>query len=277
MRVKFVDVDGVRTRYYEAGDGPMLLLIHGAAMAADVWIRTLDPLADRFRVVAPDLLGNGFTGAGDYRGGPPHPYYVRHLFGLLDAIGIDRFAAAGSSLGALIAALLYFEAPRRVTGLVFVGSGSTLTTDEALMRHSTARAYANGRTAFLDMSYEDCRRRMNNIVADPGSVPESLVLMQLTANSLPGALDAYDVRMQGLMDIEATRPYRVGDRLGEIDVPVLAVLGRNDPRGRYEQAVADFARLPMARIETMERCGHYPQLEHPEEFNAMIRDFLAAP
>ena len=65
MRARFIDIDGVNTRYLFAGEGNdnALLLIHGGGVAADTWLRNIDALGAEFAVYAPDNVGHGFTDA----------------------------------------------------------------------------------------------------------------------------------------------------------------------------------------------------------------------
>jgi len=274
VKVKFADVGGVRTRYYHEGGGPALFLLHGVGIASDSWMRNIDPLAHDLFVCAPDMLGSGFTECGDYRGGPPQPYLIDHFAQLVDHLGIERFNLAGSSLGALLAALIYFRMPERIEKLILIGSGSLFGTDEKQMTAGIERSYRNGRTAFGDPTFETCKKRMANLVFDPATIPDELILMQLTSYALPWALESYDHRMQGLIDFERGRQYLCGARLNEIQPPVLVIWGREDPRGNYEQAMRDFRKLPNGKVMTFEQCGHTPHLEHPELFNRTVRDFI---
>ena len=90
MRVKFTEVNGIPTRYHHEGSGYPLLLIHGVGVSGECWLRNIDALAEDFQVIAPDCIGTGFTGIGDWQGGPPHPYTVKHLIGLADQLGFDQ-------------------------------------------------------------------------------------------------------------------------------------------------------------------------------------------
>ncbi len=273
MRVTFDDIGGVRTRYYHEGSGPPLLLIHGVGVTSDTWLRNIDALARDFAVYAPDVLDNGFTGQGGYRGGPPQPHMVAHLARFVDALGLDEFAVAGSSFGALLGALLYFEMPERIKRLVLVSSGTCFNSEEELAR-TLRESYANGISAIGDPTLESCRKRMRNIFYDPEAVPEEMVLMQLNLYGLPGARDAYERRMRGLMDTVASRPYRILERLEEIHVPTLLVWARDDPRVVFARAEEAARRIPDATLVSFERCKHHPHVEHPERFNETVRRFL---
>ena len=273
MRVKFENIGGVRTRYYCEGSGFPLLLVHGVGASADAWLRNIDPLARDFAVYAPDFLDSGFTGQGDYAGGPPQPHLVEHLARFVDALGVDEFAVAGSSFGGLLAALLYFRLPERVKNLVLISSGTCFNTEEELGR-TLGQSLENGMSAIANPSLESCRKRMQNIVHDPAAVPEALVVMQLNLYALSGACESYERRMRGLMDAEGCRPYRIVDRLEEIWAPTLLIWGRQDPRVVFQRAEAASQRIPDSTFLSFDECGHLPHLEHPERFNDIVRRFI---
>ena len=275
MKARFVDIAGVQTRVLYEGEGndQVLLLIHGFGSSADTWIHNIDPLAEHFHVVVPDLVGHGFTDPVDLDGGPPHPKAVEHLFGVLDVLGINRFVPCGSSYGGLLGALMYFQAPQRVTKLIINGSGSTFNTDEQLAR-AMEGTKENASIAMLDTSLAKCRTRSEGSVYDPNSIPDALAFMRLTSYSQPQTLEAWRTQLDAMMDIDGLRPYRIFDRLEEVKAETLVVWGRQDPRGLYEQAVAGVDRMPNARLVTYEQCGHLPFLEKPDQYNVDITAFL---
>ena len=260
MRVTFTEVDGIPTRYHHEGEsGTPLMLVHGVGVSGECWLRNVDSLAEDFRVVAPDCMGTGFTGIGDWRDGPPHPHTVRHLIGLADLLGFDRFVLAGSSLGAMMSILTYFEIPDRVEKLVLISSGSGTLPEEEIGQ-KLEESYANGISAYANPTYAACLKRMQNVFYDPDDVPPELILGQLTTYRLPGALEAYKMRMEGLMDLAAMKPYRTAERLHEIAVPTLLIWGRDDPRVIYSRAEEAAARIPRStpgRVRTLQaRAAH---------------------
>lgn len=274
MRAKLIDIAGVKTRYLHEGKGPALLLVHGFGGIAEHWLRNIDALAENFQVIAPDLIGHGFTDRVRFDGEPPHPGTVDHLAALLDALSIDRFAVCGSSYGALISTLLYFKLPSRARKLIVCGSGSMFNTDEELAKALPA-AYKNAMGAMSDPSLDSCRARLGNICYDRATVPEAVALAHLISYASPDRIEAYADAMKGMMDLERARPCRVLDRLEQIKLPTLIVWGREDPRGIYQRAVENTPRFPDARLVTFEKCGHLPFLEQPERFNAVAKEFLA--
>jgi pimeloyl-ACP methyl ester carboxylesterase len=273
MRIAFADIEGIRTRYLYAGSGSPLVLLHGVGLAGDCFLRNIDALAERHMVVAPDLLGHGFTDAVDYRGGPPQPATVKHLCALCDQLGLPRVSIGRSSYGALIAALMWFARPQAVPNLILIGSGAVFHPADEQAR--TLRAAAlNAEAAMGHPTIESCRKRLANICFDPGSVAEEMMLVQLTSYALAGRFDAYKATITGLIASVASDDLRVYGRLERLAARTLIVAGREDIRANWELHAEGRRRMPNARIVIMERCGHLPFMERAVEFNRLIAYFL---
>jgi 2-hydroxy-6-oxonona-2,4-dienedioate hydrolase len=273
MRIKIAQIHDARTRYYEAGEGQPVMLVHGVGMSADTWLSSIPLLGRDFHVCAPDILDNGFTEAGPYKGGPPQPYMVDHLLALADSLKWDRFSLVGSSLGSLLSTLLYLRAPQRVDKLVLVGPGAVLQ-DPADLAHVFDAAAKNGRSAIENPTYDACKARMGRAVFDASCVPDTLLTMQMLLYALPEAMEKFDRRMEGLKSEESLRDYTIYNRLGSVKVPTLVLMGREDPRGDYAKAQAGARLIPKSEIVTYEQCGHWPQVEHPERFCRDVSAFL---
>src|SRR5689334_15887863 len=123
---KFVTVAGLRTRYIEEGQGPAVILLHGASLgsAADVWLRNIGPLADfGLRVIAYDQPGFGLSDD------PPDwgiGFRTDFILKFMDALGIDRAALVGHSQAGNMAAELALRHPDRISRIVVLGTGSLL-------------------------------------------------------------------------------------------------------------------------------------------------------
>src|SRR5437879_10962953 len=104
-----------------AGEGPVVVLVHGLALSSATWRSVMPALAERFTVVAPDLLGHGESAKprGDYSLGA----YASGIRDLLVALGIERATFVGHSLGGGIAMQLGYQFPERCERLVLVASG----------------------------------------------------------------------------------------------------------------------------------------------------------
>ncbi|VTU45951.1 4,5:9,10-diseco-3-hydroxy-5,9, 17-trioxoandrosta-1(10),2-diene-4-oate hydrolase (plasmid) [Variovorax sp. SRS16] len=275
MQMRFVQAGGVPTRCLEAGhpDAPALLLVHGLTLTCDLWMRNVDALAQHFHVIAPDMLGHGFTR-------PvlaPHEVdvaaKVEHLLSLMDACGHQRFAVSGSSYGALIAANIYLAAPARVSRLVLNGSGSCFST-EAQLVEAVGRAHASY-DALMDASDpEGWRHHLDTVVHAPASVPEALPSLLALAYAQPWIAAYWRATIAAMRDAAQFQRFRVLERLHEIDVDTLILWGRDDKGARYENAQAAVEKLPRARLIGIDACGHLPMLEQPAAVNEAMQSFL---
>lgn len=271
MKAQFGDIEGVTTRWLGSGSGEAIILLHGIGMSADCFLRNFDRLSERRHVVAIDMLGHGFT---DYPhfDGAPQIAMARHVAAVLDQLSLSKACVVGSSYGGLVAALLYFMRPDLVRELVFVGSSGGFSdgSNVEVLRASAANALKAMRGAGIDA----LRTRLANIVFDPASVSETLLWMQATNYAYPGRADAYvDI-------IEKTIAHRnmphafAGPRIARLDLPVLAISGREDIRAPVEVQERESLRYPKGELLIYDRCGHFPFLEHPEKFDRDLLEFL---
>ena len=275
MQVRFIDVDGIRTRCLMGGNPNAypVLMLHGYGGTADVWMRNIDVLGQDFYAVAVDMISSGFTDPVDTGGQPPQPATVQHLRKLADKLGFKRFCPMGTSYGGLICTLLYFDMPDRVDRMVLQGSGSVFNEDEALV--ATLTNVKKNFGPLMDApTIDGVRASVRKQVYDAASIPEEMIHVMATAYAQPGMRKAWEQGLDGLLDLQAARPYRVLNRLEKLDVDTLVVWGREDPGAVYASAVTGVKRMPRARLVTFEKCGHKPMYEHPEQFNREVRAFL---
>ena len=273
MRASFIDVDGIRTRYLHAGEGPPLLLIHGLGISADCWFYNIDVLAEHFSVFAPDMLGHGFTGFRDLGGRAAQPVMMEHIAAFTDQLGLDTYAACGSSYGAGVSALLYLDRPERMKKLILVGSGSTFRPPEA-QEAGFGRSYENATSALRNPTFENCHKRLANVCYGAGSVTDAVIFGQLTSYAQDYILPAYEQIAKANMDVELTAPHRLVHRLEQIKLPTQIIVGREDPRSSVDFHIAGHKRMPNAELVIYEKCGHMPMLEHVDTFNQTATEFL---
>src|SRR2546421_7738881 len=135
LELRELTLHGHRMAYRQAGDGPVVVLLHGTTSASSIWRRVLPYLARRFTVIAPDLAGHGGSDKpkGDYSLGA-HASGVRDL---LVALGHDRATFVGHSLGGGIAMQLSYQFPERCERLVLVDSGGLGRDVSLLLRAAT--------------------------------------------------------------------------------------------------------------------------------------------
>lgn len=273
MRVQFHEVSGIQTRVLHEGAGSPVLLLHGLGTTAERWMRNVDALGECFAVYAPDLLGAGFTADIQFSETTPLQH-LAHLRELIRTLGIGKLSIVGSSYGALLATLLALETPERVRALVIVGSGSALhPPDEQAAVLRAARE--NAMRALRDGTLEGTRKRMERIVFNPATVPESSLMIQLTANALPGRIRTLEQLYDGMLAALSIPETQVYHRLEQIRVPTLIITGRNDIRASLIWAEKAEQRIPDCRLEVFDECGHGPMFEDQERFNSVVMKFLA--
>jgi len=208
------------------------------------------------------------TGEGDYKEGAPQDGIVEHLMALVEHLGLKRVVIVGSSFGANVA--VHDPQPHRRPRSCWLRA-SIEPRGDALYEQS----FANGIRAMADPTLDTCRRRMNNLVFDPKSVPEALVLLQLTLYALPGARDRYERRMRGIKNRSALERFDVTPKISQVTAPSLVIWGRQDVRGSLEEAERAAKLLPDGQWVLYENCGHLPYLEHPDQFNRQVGEFVA--
>jgi 2-hydroxy-6-oxonona-2,4-dienedioate hydrolase len=274
MLTRFIDVNGVLTRCMVAGDpsAPAVLLIHGLSLTSEIWVRNIDALGQRLHVIAVDLLGHGFT---QPRNGetPGIAEKIEHLEALIGVLGLDRVSLCGSSYGGLIAANVVLRGKKKIERLVINGSGSAFNTEEQLSAFME-RIHQNYRPTLAESSPEMWRQRLTGTVLDAGSLPCELLAVLPLCYAQPWVVPCWDATIGIMRTPEKFRPFRILDRLEQLDLPTLVVWGRDDKGGIYESAVKATARMPQARLVAFDRCAHLPMVEHPEQYNALVRDFL---
>jgi 3-oxoadipate enol-lactonase len=259
----YLDYEGGRVWYQEAGQGPAVLLLHAGGADSRMWDRHLERFARAYRTVRIDLPG---AGASPF---PDQPYVPNDLLArLLDALEIDRVALVGVSAGGGLAIDFAIEWPQRTWALVVVASGprgiDDLPPDPGLQAFSQAIA-AGERDRAAELFIE--------MWAPLRTSPELDGRIRRMVHDSIGMLE---VRPRGLLRMPA---WSAAERLGEIGVPTLALWGDRDlPQVGLvgERLVAG---VPGARRVVLQGVDHFVPMRAPEPFAREVLAFLnqAAP
>jgi 2-hydroxy-6-oxonona-2,4-dienedioate hydrolase len=272
IRQHWIDADGVSTRCLEAGppDAPPLVFLHGVGGHLEAFQRNLAAHAVRYRVIAYDLPGHGFSAFVADRSYEIDGY-VRHLTALLDGLGISSAVLSGLSLGGWTAARLAATAPSRVDALVLNATGGA-TYDERVMEAIRRLTSA----AASDPGADAVTARLRWLMADPAAVADDLVEARRLIYAQPHFAAAM-ARVLCLQDPETRRRNLLEPHeWARIEASALIVWGDSDPTGPPAVAHKIAAMMQDARVEVFEDCGHWPQYEQADRFNAAQLDFLAS-
>ncbi|WP_197523267.1 alpha/beta fold hydrolase [Actinokineospora pegani] len=269
-----VSVQGVSTLYREAGEGPVLLLVHGNASNGRDWQGVMRALASTHRVVVVSLPGFGET---DPVGDVAPPRMVSFIAAFLDVIGVDEVIAVGHSYGGLLAAEFALAHPGRVTRLVLVdanGLGRTITplvVAQSLIPGPLAELVI---TALLLPGPALLRVALGAVqFRQPWRVPWQVWRDQLRLSfSRTFLRTSFDVVRRGV-DLRGQR-FVVLDRLRDIAVPTLVLWGMTDDVVPVWQALFAAWRLPEGKLAVIGGAGHIPHLDTPEEFLDHLGPFV---
>jgi pimeloyl-ACP methyl ester carboxylesterase len=267
---------GHSIRYAQTGSGPVLLLVHGMAGALDTWRSVVEPLARDATVLAVDLPGHGSSspGGGDYSLGS----LATFLRDVLLALGHERVTLVGHSLGGGIAMQFSYQFPEMTERLVLVSSGGLgLEVNPALRAASLP-----GADLFLSLTAGATKRAsgFTGRVLRAGHVRPSPGLEEL-ARSYSSLADA-DRRSAFLATVRSVvglsgQTVAAGDRLHlASEIPVLLLWGADDPIIPVQHARAAHDLLPHSRLEVFDDVRHFPHVEAPERFVAVLQDFCAS-
>ena len=270
---RFIEVDGLRIHYQEAGrtDAPVVILIHGFASSNLVWSKVLLELAEAgFRVVAPDLLGYGYSGK------PKELDYTitrqsQMVVGLMRQLEIDSAVLIGSSYGGAVAATVALDHPELVKKLVLVGAvTNNRPTRYMLMRLFGSPIIGDILSPLLVGSRRLLRRRMKRVYDRHSWVMDE---KRVDARHIPlrtrGAHRAI-IRTVRRWDAE-----RVSRDAHTMTRPTLIVWGENDREVSIEDGRRIHEQIPNSRLFVFRECGHLPHEEYPEEFIKLVSEFSA--
>jgi pimeloyl-ACP methyl ester carboxylesterase len=270
-----LELHGHRVIYRTAGSGPPVVLIHGMVNSSRHWEAVALRLADRYTVIAPDLIGHGdsATPRGDYSLGA-HAASIRDV---LASIGIDRATIVGHSLGGGVAMQFFYQFPQRTERLVLVSSGglgrevSPLLRSAALPGASTMLSLAAHR--FLLAALRGAGGRLQERGSGKG-VYLRAIARALQPLEQPGAREAFLQTLRAVIDARGQR-VSARDRLYLLgSMPTLIVWGERDNTIPLSHGRAAHEAAPGSRFETLPNAAHFPNLEDPEGLAAVLRDFL---
>ncbi|WP_027873678.1 alpha/beta fold hydrolase [Spongiibacter marinus] len=272
---QYAALPGGGIQYYDAGNGPCVMLIHGSGPGVNAWANYRDNLpvfAAHFRCIMPDLPGYGGS---DARDGDPVQSCVAACVELLDALNISRVHIIGNSLGGIVGSHIAAQYSERVVSFTTIG-GIGLNLFSAFPGEGL-----NLLTAFTEQpSRENLRRWLASMVYDQSIITDELLEARYTAATEPVTL-ATTRALYSRSAIAAIADYRRGENaaqvvahLPRIQAPTLITWGRDDRVSPLDISLLPMRMIPNAELHVFPNCGHWAMIECKVRFESLAIDFI---
>ena len=264
---KFAQVGGLRIHYNEVGTGEPLICLHGAGPGASSWsnFRTnIDAFSGEYRTILWDMPQYGKSEKVVIEGGRL-TYISGVLREFMDQLGIQKARLVGNSMGGQVAIKLAIDSPERVEKLVVIGSTPV------------------GQSLFCPMPLEGIKMIGNYYKGEGPSLEKMRTLIQtLLFDSSFLTEEVLQERYESSLDPDVIRIMRdsppsredLGDQLHKVACPALIVWGMDDRFGALDIGLLMLRKFQNARMHIFSKCGHWAQVEHADEFNALVLDFM---
>jgi pimeloyl-ACP methyl ester carboxylesterase len=280
IRSRYVMANGVRTHYWESGNGgPTVVALHGGG-AGSSGMAGMGPLLERLggdaRVIAPDSVG-GFGLTDPYA---PVPYglmsRVQHLADFMDALCLDKVSVIGNSQGAWTGAQYAILHPDRVEKMVLISSLTIANSLNIPQRPTEALKALND----YDGTREGMRRILQALIIDPKRITDKLIDDRQAAAMRPGALDAFKAFGRGTAALRQNALFALQNDMTRSlptmvkTIPTIIIWGDSDTFALPETGKKIGECVPEAKFHWVPGAGHQVQTDKPDEATAIIREFF---
>lgn len=254
---KHINIEGCEIRYYTAGKGDPLVVIHGGGGDASTWLRNIEELASHYTVYAPDLPGYG--GSQPLDGKYYIPELTNFLDGFSDNLGLERFHLVGHSLGGGVALNYALHSPHKIKKLVLVSSlclGREIAFWVRLISIPTLLQLLGAVTLSVF-------RGIKWVVKKVLKQVEFVIPFSPASVNIGGSVATF--REQTMV---------LADRFTEVLPPTLVVWGARDNIVPVRHAYAAAKVIPDCQLKVFDKRGHDVHREDVTEFSNVVRGFL---
>ncbi|WP_437343272.1 alpha/beta fold hydrolase [Rhodococcus pyridinivorans] len=267
---KNIQTKSWKIHFIEAGEGPVVMLLHGGGPGATGWSNyapNIEALSRHFRVVVPDMPGWGDSDPVDF----DKIDHVTVLVELFDALGIEKAALVGNSMGGHNSIRFAIEHPERISHLITMGppvQPKPFLFGPAGPSEGIKIMY----DAYLDPSPERMAKLVDIMVFDHQRFASPELMKERSENALKHPEHLENVAKR--IPFAPIPIWLDQSKLGDITAPTLLIHGRDDRVATFEGSLFLAAGIPNSRTVLINRCGHWAQLEHADEFNRLVTDFV---
>jgi 2-hydroxymuconate-semialdehyde hydrolase len=264
---KSIVAGGVTVNYHDMGEGNPVVFIHGSGPGVTAWANwrlVLPKLAPHRRVIAPDMIGFGYT---ERPAGVKYGMDVwgKQLKDFLDALSLDKVDLVGNSFGGGLALYMAIHYPERVRKIVLMGSmGVQFPITEWL-----------DRVWGYQPSYEAMAEALTHFVSNPAIITPDLVKMRYDASIRPGYQESFSAMFPAPRQRSVDGMSCPSADIAAIQHEVLIIHGREDDVIPTETSQLLFRLIPNAQLHMFSKCGHWTQIEQNSRFVSMVEHFLS--
>lgn len=264
------------TRIIDAGQGPVLLLLHGTGGHAENYARNIPRMARHFRVIAPDFVWHGRSQTEGFDA-QIIPVLVDQVLDVMNVLGIQQASIEGQSLGAWVAMRLALAHPTRVERLVLTTAMGYQPDAGAIPGYVEPARDANLKSSLQmldDPGLANVRERMARIVHDPACLSDEAVEIRSRIYARPALREVQRRFITEYLTGETVLRHVISDdQAARIVQPTLVYWGdRNRVPSEVGRRLAD--QIRDARFHCAADTGHWAQYESAEEHDAVVSDFL---
>lgn len=259
---------GIQTNYLEAGSGDTVILIHGSGPGVTAyanWRLSIPVLAQKYRVLAPDIAGFGYT---ERKADQAYnlDFWVRHLTEWMDAVGVKKAKFVGNSFGGALTLALTARHPERVERFVLMGAAGV--NFEMTPGLDAVWGY--------EPSVENMRELVKSFAYDTSFITDDLVKSRYEASVRPGYHESYAKIFAAPRESMIKAMVTPEADVRRITQPALVIHGRDDRIVPLSNSYKLHSLIQNSDLHVFGCCGHWTQIERKDQFVKLVMDFFAA-
>lgn len=264
---KNIKTGNFNTNYHDLGQGELIMFIHGSGPGVSAyanWRGSMPVLAEKFRVIAPDMVGFGYT---DRPEGIVYNMdtWVQQTIDLMDALGIEKTNLVGNSFGGALALALTIKYPNRFNKVVLMGAVGVYFD----LTYGLDKAWG------YTPSIKNMKELLDIFAYDRSIVTDDLAKMRYEASIRPGFQESFSSmfpspRQNGVDSMESCE-----NDIKKIDKEVLIIHGREDKVIPVQNSIRLNQLILKSQLHIFGQCGHWTQIEHKDRFNNLLLNFFS--
>ncbi len=254
------------TNYHDIGAGRTIIMLHGSGPGVSAWAnwnKVFPLLSPKYRVLAPDMVGFGYT---DRPEGIVYgmDIWVKQTIDFMDALHVEKADLVGNSFGGALALAMAVKYPERVNKLILMGS----------MGVSFPLTYGLDRVWGYTPTFEHMKELLDIFAYNRNIVNDDLAQMRYESSMQPGFQESFSSmfpapRQQGVEGMASNEVY-----IRSIKNETLIIHGREDRVIPVETSLKLIKLIENAQLHIFGKCGHWTQIERTQEFSDLVDNFL---